>query len=79
MTNFFVYMLGTIIVAGALAYGAHLLGVNARWIGVGVAVIIGLGVMTAIVKTRSNSRSANSRSLSSAGPTWTAMCAAISG
>jgi hypothetical protein len=52
MTNFLVYMIGTIIVAGALAYGAYLLGVDRRWIGIGVAVIIGVGVMAAIVKTR---------------------------
>jgi hypothetical protein len=52
MTNFFVYMIGTLIVAGALAYGAHLMGIDGRWIGIGVAVLVGLGVMAAIVKTR---------------------------
>jgi hypothetical protein len=52
MTNFFVYMLGVILVMGALAYGAHLLGAGERWIGIGVAAGAGLGVMAAIVKTR---------------------------
>jgi len=52
MTNFLVYMLGVIVLMCALAYGAHLLGVGERWIGIGVAAGAGLGIMTAIVKTR---------------------------
>jgi small basic protein len=52
MTNFVVYMLGMIIVAAALAYGASLLGVSTTWITVGVLVLLGLGLMTGIVRTR---------------------------
>jgi hypothetical protein len=52
MTNFTVYMIGVLIAVCALAYGAHLLGVEPRWIGVAVAALIGLGTMGAIVKTR---------------------------
>ena len=52
MTNFFVYVLGVVVVMAALAYGAYLLGVGERWIGVGVAAGVGLGIMAAIVKTR---------------------------
>ncbi len=52
MTNFLVYMLGVIVVICALGYGAHLLGLGDRWIGIGVATGIGLGIMGAIVKTR---------------------------
>ncbi len=52
MTNFSVYMIGMVLVACALAYGAHLIGVDTRWIGIGVTVLLGLGVMAAIVKTR---------------------------
>ena len=52
MTNFTVYMIGMVLVACALAYGAHLIGVDTRWIGIGVTVLIGIGVMAAIVKTR---------------------------
>ena len=52
MTNFFVYVLGVVVVMAALAYGAYLLGVGERWIGIGVAAGIGLGIMAAIVKTR---------------------------
>jgi hypothetical protein len=52
MTNFTVYLFGLLVVMCALGYGAHLLGVSDRWIGVGVAAGAGLGIMGAIVKTR---------------------------
>ena len=50
--NMIVYLLGTLIVVGALAYGASIMGVQAVWIGVGAAVILGLGVMSAVSKTQ---------------------------
>jgi len=52
MTNFTVYMLGCILLVCALAYGAHLIGISSQWIGVGIAALVGLGIMGAIVKTR---------------------------
>ena len=52
MTNFFVYMIGVILVVGAVAYGASLLGLNATWVTIIALVGIGFGVMGAIVKTR---------------------------
>lgn len=52
MTNFFVYIIGVILVAGALGYGAHLVGLSEQWVVVLVLVILGLGVMGGIVKTR---------------------------
>ena len=52
MTNFFVYMIGVLLVVGALAYGASLLGLSTTWIAVLALAALGLGVMGAIVKTR---------------------------
>jgi hypothetical protein len=52
MTNFFVYMIGVVLVVGALAYGASLLGLNSTWVAIVALVGVGLGVMGAIVKTR---------------------------
>jgi hypothetical protein len=52
VTNFIVYMIGILLVAGALAYGASLAGISQRWIVVGVLALVGLGVMGGIVKTR---------------------------
>ena len=52
MTNFVVYMLGMVLLVGALAYGANLLGLSGNWIAVGAIALIGIGLMGAIVKTR---------------------------
>ena len=50
--NFALYMLGVLIVVGGLVYGASQLGIPSIWIGVGAAVIAGLGIMGGVVKTR---------------------------
>ena len=47
-----VYLLGTLLVVAGLAYGASKVGVSSTWIIVGALVIIGLGLMGGIVKTR---------------------------
>lgn len=52
MTNMLVYLIGTLLVVAGLAYGAHRLGINHVWIIAGSLVIIGVGVMGGIVKTR---------------------------
>jgi hypothetical protein len=51
MTNFIVYLIGTLLVAG-LVYGASRLGISEVWIIAGALVLIGIGVMGGIVKTR---------------------------
>jgi hypothetical protein len=52
MTNFFVYMIGVILVVGAVAYGASLLGLSSTWIAIIAMAALGLGVMGAVVKPR---------------------------
>jgi NADH:ubiquinone oxidoreductase subunit 6 (subunit J) len=52
MTNFVVYLIGTLLVVAGLAYGASRLGISQVWIVAGALVIIGIGVMGGIVKTR---------------------------
>ena len=52
MTNLVIYLIGTLLVVAGLAYGANRLGVSHVWIMVGALVIIGLGLMGVIVKTR---------------------------
>ena len=52
MTNFFVYMIGVVIVIAGLAYGLSVAGLSGVWIGVAAAILLGLGLMGAIVKTR---------------------------
>ena len=52
VTNFIVYFVGTLLVVAGLAYAANRLGVSQVWIVAGALVIIGLGLMGGIVKTR---------------------------
>ena len=52
MTNMVVYLIGTLLVVGGLAYGASRVGISQVWIVTGALVIIGLGLMGGIVKTR---------------------------
>jgi hypothetical protein len=52
MTNMIIYLIGTLLVVAGLAYGASRLGVSQVWIVAGALVIVGLGMMAGIVKTR---------------------------
>jgi len=52
MRNFLIYLVGVLIVVGALAYGAHMAGVATQWVLIGAAVALGLGVMGGISKTQ---------------------------
>jgi hypothetical protein len=52
VTNFIVYLIGTLLVVSGLAYAASRLGVSQAWIVAGALVILGLGLMGGIVKTR---------------------------
>jgi uncharacterized membrane protein YiaA len=52
MSSFATYLLGYVIFVIGLAIAAYLLNVPATWIGVGVLVLIGLGVIMATQRTR---------------------------
>ncbi|MBZ6377755.1 hypothetical protein B5C34_03300 [Pacificimonas flava] len=52
MNTSIAYLIGFLIVIGGLAYGATLAGVPATWIGVGVIVLVGIGIMSTVTKTR---------------------------
>lgn len=52
MSSFAIYLVGMLIVIGGLAYGAHLAGLSPQWIGVGVVVMIGIGIVSAVSRTR---------------------------
>ena len=52
MTNFVIYLIGTLLVVSGLAYGASRAGISSTWIIVGALVITGIGLMGGIVKTR---------------------------
>ena len=50
--SFALYIVGFIVLIAGLAVGAHLMHIPAQWIGVGVLVLIGLGVVTGVTHTR---------------------------
>lgn len=52
MSSFAIYLIGIIIVIGGLAYIAVLAYVPNQWIVGGVVVLLGLGILGAVTKTR---------------------------
>lgn len=52
MSAFTLYVAGFAVLLAGLAYGAYLLHVPNTWIVVGVLVIIGLGIMSAVSQTK---------------------------
>lgn len=52
MSSFAMYVVGMVVLIGGLAYGAHLAGLAPQWIAVGAIVLIGLGIVMAVSKTR---------------------------
>ncbi|HVW87358.1 MAG TPA: hypothetical protein VHB50_21875 [Bryobacteraceae bacterium] len=47
-----IYMIGFIIVIIGLSIGAHMMHVPPAWIGVGVLVMVGLGLLSGVTHTR---------------------------
>lgn len=52
MSSFALYTVGMLILIGGLAYGAFLAGLSPQWIAVLVIVLLGIGIVTAVSKTR---------------------------
>jgi hypothetical protein len=50
--SFGLYMVGFIVMIIGLAIGAHLMHVPSSWIGVGVIVLVGLGILLGVTSTR---------------------------
>jgi hypothetical protein len=59
MSSFAISMIGVVLVVAALIYGANLLGMSSKWTIIGALLIIGLGVMGGVVKTRGRDASQN--------------------
>ena len=50
--SFALYLAGFIILIAGLAWAATLMKVPAVWIGVGVVILLGLGILTGVTHTR---------------------------
>jgi hypothetical protein len=52
MSSFSLYLVGIIVLIGGLAYVAWLMHVPLQWIGAGVIVVFGLGILGAVKHTQ---------------------------
>lgn len=52
MSSFAIYMMGLAVVIIGLAWGAARMGVPEVWIGIGITVLIGLGILSGVARTR---------------------------
>jgi hypothetical protein len=50
--SFGLYAAGFFIMLCGLIYGAHLMHIPPRWIGVGAVVLFGIGILSAVKATR---------------------------
>ena len=58
MSNYALYMIGYVVLIGGLAYGAFLLGLPQVWIVVGAVVLLGIGIISGVTRTRQREVSA---------------------
>lgn len=52
MSSFASYIIGFLILIVGLAFGAYSLNIPTTWIGVGVIVLLGIGVLSATSRTK---------------------------
>lgn len=52
MSSFALYLIGMLVIIGGLAYGASLAGLSTQWIAVGAVVLLGIGIVAGVSKTR---------------------------
>jgi hypothetical protein len=55
--SFGIYLIGYIILIIGLAMGAHLMHMPPRWIGVGIVIMVGIGVISGVSATRNRDSS----------------------
>jgi uncharacterized membrane protein YiaA len=68
MSSFATYLVGFVILIGGLALAAYLLNAPAMWIGVGVIVLLGFGVLSATRRTKMRDPSEGAPTTSSRQP-----------
>jgi len=52
MSSFSMYLVGFIVLIIGLALAAYLLSVPTIWIGVGIVVLVGIGILSGVSRTR---------------------------
>ena len=52
MSSFAIYIVGFVILIVGLALAANMLGVPSVWIGIGIIVLVGIGILQGVARTR---------------------------
>ncbi|WP_169307388.1 hypothetical protein [Chitiniphilus eburneus] len=52
MSSFGLYLIGVVLAILGLGYGAHIAGLNLQWIVVGGVVLLGIGIVAGVSRTR---------------------------
>jgi hypothetical protein len=52
MSSFALYIIGMVVVIGGLAWGASMAGLAPQWIAMGALVLLGIGIVSAVSRTR---------------------------
>lgn len=52
MSNFLIYLLGSILVGAGLIYGAYALGLGQTWMIIIGLIVLGFGIMAGVRKTQ---------------------------
>jgi hypothetical protein len=52
MSSLALYIIGFVVLIAGLAYAASLAGVATQWIGVGAVILLGLGIVMGVTRTR---------------------------
>ncbi|WP_166432767.1 hypothetical protein [Luteimonas yindakuii] len=52
MSSFAIYLAGMLVLIVGLAFGAYFAGLAMQWIIVGAVVLLGIGMVTAVSRTR---------------------------
>jgi hypothetical protein len=52
MSSFGIYLIGFVIMIAGLAFAASMLGVPTLWIAIGVTVLVGVGILTGVSRTK---------------------------
>jgi len=50
--SFALYLIGFIVLIVGLVFGANMMNVAPRWIAVGATILVGLGIVTGVARTR---------------------------
>jgi hypothetical protein len=52
MSSFAIYIIGFIVLVVGLALAANLIGISSTWIAIGVIVLLGMGILMGVSRTR---------------------------